>query len=752
MKNIYSFVILFLFSISLFGQSRIYPPNLNSPENGDDGQTPDVLLNWQAVTGGSIDITYELQLSQNPDMSEAVTFPRTDVTALNMSNLSFGEVYFWHVRAFDGEVGSDWSEIWSFQVLGSVVLKKPDNGAMVYSNPEITWTAITGLTAYQMQIDTSYEWKVVSSGTESDIKATFVINENDMWAAGADGLILHFDGTAWMTVESGTTSTLNSLYFVSASDGYAVGNDGIILHYDGAAWSEQVSGTSNDLTGVSFADANFGWAVGFDGIILKYTGSWAEDVSNVTNDLTGISVVNSGDVWACGLGKTILHFNGTEWSSEEIGNRDFYSISFSGPSAGWVVGRSGTIYMWDGIQWIQQTSGTTRDLLSVSFDGMSGYAVGKSGTLVVYTGSWSIADATVSSELDAVFAKDGLGLIGGVSGVLASKSGGGFDSPYAKQYSISKDSTIKTLSNLLFGETFYYRMRALNTLDTSGWTGAKSFTSYASPELKAPSNGTSGSNLRQIFSWNKYEGVIDYFFQISEDPTFETTFEGLSDSTSIPYTIQKFGTEYFWRVSTANPFDVSEWSPAWSFTTLNTVTLDSPSDDETDVNASPKYEWDVISGAARYEMNIADNPDFENASSISTTDAFYQSENTLVKNTVYYWRVRAYSSVDTTNWSDTWSFKTEGYIGIIEQFGQNSVEIYPNPSNGDFKVAINSVSNSGYQLKVFDLTGRNVFEKNGQFTAGDNQVKLDLTALNKGIYMMRIQKGDETVTKKLFIR
>lgn len=753
MKNIYSFVLLLLFSVTLFGQSRIYAPTLNAPENGAVSQPPNVLLNWYAVTGETTDITYEVQISVNPDLSEPITFPRTDVTAMNMSNLNFGEDYYWHVRAYDGETSSDWSDTWSFQVIGTVVLKLPNNGDMVYSNPAITWTAITGLTSYQLQVDTSYEWEAVNSGTENNINATFILDENNMWAAGANGLILYFDGTSWIPAESGSTATLNGLYFISETDGYAVGNGGVILHYDGLTWAENVSGTTKDLTGVSFADANSGWAVGSGGVILQYNnGTWSEEISGSTKDLTGVSVVNTGDVWVCGKAKTVLHYDGSNWSLQEVGTRDYSSISFSSPTSGWVVGKSGSIYMYDGMQWLPQVSGTSKDLLSVSFDGMLGYAVGKTGALVTYTGSWTLGDGVVSTDLNSVYIKDGLGLLGGVSGTIVSKSGAGFDSPYVKQYSISQDSVTKTLKNLLFGETLYYRMRALNTLDTSGWSGAKSFTTYASPELSSPANGTFDKDLRQVYSWKKYGGVIDYFFQISEDPEFETAFEGISDSTSILYTIQKFGTEYFWRVSTTNPDNVSEWSEAWSFTTINIVTLSSPANEATEVNVCPKYQWVGIMGAAEYELSVADNPDFVGATSIMTSDPFYQCETGLAKNTTFYWKARAYSSIDTTNWSNTWSFKTEGYIGIIEQFGQKSVDIYPNPSNGAFTVAVNSASNSAYQLKVVDLTGRVVYEAEGQFASGDNQFALNLAYLNKGIYMVSIQKGDETITKKLFIR
>jgi len=110
MKNIYSILILFLllFSISVFGQSKIYAPNLRAPENMEIDQVPDAMLDWDAVTGITLDITYEAQLATNPEFSDAVTFPQTDVTAQTMSSLLFGGTYYWHVKAFDDGNASGW--------------------------------------------------------------------------------------------------------------------------------------------------------------------------------------------------------------------------------------------------------------------------------------------------------------------------------------------------------------------------------------------------------------------------------------------------------------------------------------------------------------------------------------------------------------------------------------------------------------------------------------------------------------------
>ncbi len=75
MKKFYSILVLiFVLSISLIGQSKIYPPNLRAPLNNAEEQNPDIILDWDAVTGQTTNITYEVQLATQADFSDAVTF------------------------------------------------------------------------------------------------------------------------------------------------------------------------------------------------------------------------------------------------------------------------------------------------------------------------------------------------------------------------------------------------------------------------------------------------------------------------------------------------------------------------------------------------------------------------------------------------------------------------------------------------------------------------------------------------------
>ena len=112
--------------LSLSAQERVYTPELSLPENGAVDQMPDVLLDWNAVTGGNTGIIkYDVQMDTDPALSNPVNFETEFVTAVKMEPLVFGETYYWRVRAKDGNDISGWSDIWSFRIIRRVVLTAP---------------------------------------------------------------------------------------------------------------------------------------------------------------------------------------------------------------------------------------------------------------------------------------------------------------------------------------------------------------------------------------------------------------------------------------------------------------------------------------------------------------------------------------------------------------------------------------------------------------------------------------------------
>jgi len=759
MRNLYSIfsLIMVLITVSVFGQDRVYAPSLNLPESGEVELAPNVTLDWNAVTGGTLEVLYELQVATEVDFSDATTFPKSDLTSKEMEDLYFGTTYFWRVRAYDGEDVSEWSEEWSFTIASTIELETPNNGTMVYANPKVTWVELTGLLKYQLQIDTSYIWNNVELATTEDIFGSYVVDENDMWLVGDDGLILHYDGSIWNSMDGGTTEALNSVNFVDATHGFIVGDNGTFLSYDGTTWTAMDAGTTENLRAVAFADADNGYAVGDGGVIVKYaSGTFslevASDGSNeITEDYTGIDVLDANNYWACGSGKIVINYNGTDWTGTEAGTKDHNAIWFTSETDGWVASQSGKINHYDGTEWVEYST-SSKHLYGIAVDGGTAYAVGRDGVMWTFNGSeWEQITSGTTLDLLTIYMADGYGISAGESGVLINKAGEGFNSEWSKVISINADSTNYQFGNLLFGKPFYYRIRGINNNDTSAWSGAKSMISYDYPELDNPSDGASGEQLQVEFEWSEYDGVTRYYIEVSKFEDFSSSLNYITDTVGIIISGFNFSEEYFWRVRAEHPEDISNWTEAFSFTTIDKIELISPENDETGVTRSVRFEWEEVLGAASYEIVIDQNENFTNSEKGFVNDAYYQTISPLDENGVYYWKVRGVAGLDTSSWSNVWSFKVEGPDAIEDLFSEKSVRLYPNPSNGIFNIEINSIDAAECQIIISDMSGKEVYNSYYSAKPGSNVIGINLgDDVSKGIYMINIKRDKISVNKKMF--
>lgn len=163
MKKISFTVLLAFIAVSLAAQIKIIAPELVSPENEDDNQMPNVLLDWNAVSGIGV-ITYEVQLDEDSSFPNPSVFT-TDLTSYQMENLFFGHDYYWRVRATDDNGTGNWSEVVMFTIFDQLVLKKPNNGAddqmpdaLLKWKDNFSNVTITGVSnfEYQVSFDEAY--------------------------------------------------------------------------------------------------------------------------------------------------------------------------------------------------------------------------------------------------------------------------------------------------------------------------------------------------------------------------------------------------------------------------------------------------------------------------------------------------------------------------------------------------------------------------------------------------------------------
>jgi len=78
-------------------------------------------------------------------------------------------------------------------------------------------------------------------------------------------------------------------------------------------------------------------------------------------------------------------------------------------------------------------------------------------------------------------------------------------------------------------------------------------------------------------------------------------------------------------------------------------------------------------------------------------------------------------------------------ISITETAANSALTVYPNPGNGEFVVEMKGIEAS--RLEITDLTGKTI--KTILIPNPQQQLKVDLSKAEKGIYFFKIYTRDE---------
>ncbi len=161
-------------------------------------------------------------------------------------------------------------------------------------------------------------WVIQDSPSTASLHAIRMVSQEEGWAVGRAGTILHRVDGRWSSERSPTDEMLFGVDAVSADDVWAVGNHGVILRRRDGMWSAVESPTSARLSAVDMVDGQYGWAVGV-GVVLRYRGTaWLLDPEAPGGTFVDIHMVDRDHGLAVAVtrdGSVVLRYTGGIWES-----------------------------------------------------------------------------------------------------------------------------------------------------------------------------------------------------------------------------------------------------------------------------------------------------------------------------------------------------------------------------------------------------------------------------------------------------
>jgi hypothetical protein len=312
---------------------------------------------------------------------------------------------------------------------------------------------------------------------------------------------------------------------------------------------------------------------------------------------------------------------------------------------------------------------------------------------------------------------------------------------------------------------FYYAVSSLDrNSNESAVSNIVTVTPPGKPALALPLNGDQNQPDKVILTWHSAPGAVSYLVQLAADSLF--TAEAMVEEKTVNDTVHTVNMpegqkKYYWRVKASNAGGHSDFTQISSFKTgFPTLPAPvSPANFATGIPVSPELLWSSAQGAASYCLQIATQMSFIETSVILDTCGIADTTFTapaLGYNVLYYWRVRAVNSVDSSEWSDKFAFRTESYNAVDEDFLVPGIvrlyPNYPNPFNPGTTISFYLPRGSRVSLKVYDALGREVAVlTEGMEEEGLHKYTFNAAGLASGVYFSRLTVNGKDIIGKMIL-
>lgn len=337
----------------------------------------------------------------------------------------------------------------------------------------------------------------------------------------------------------------------------------------------------------------------------------------------------------------------------------------------------------------------------------------------------------------------------------------------------------------------------------------------AVPTLTTPADNATNQPLSVNLTWAAAANAATYTVETATDAGFTANLTSNSVSTTnYNATGLTQNTQYFWRVKAVNGCGESAYSSVFKFTTAviscntdtNSTTVNIPNSTSngteaapgestisvtnnvtiTDVNVTLNITYGYVedlrivltsptgttvellknlasNSGANFTNTVLDDAGTTAITATAPADApftnTYSPENPLSvlngENSAGDWKLSVYDNwTDDTGTIDSWSIEICGnpVLGIEDNLIKETFVMYPNPTSGTVNISFNATNTDDVTLQLFDIRGRLVNTQTFENNSGVFNKEVYFNNLEKAVYIMKVQTGNNNFTKRLVIK
>ncbi|MCO5250911.1 MAG: PKD domain-containing protein [Candidatus Kapabacteria bacterium] len=597
---------------------RVGSPVITAPVDGSTGLAVNGNATWTAVDGAT---KYRMQIATDVDFINIVEeVNNIALTNQNYSGLSNYTNYFIRVFAGDDDGEGIASATVTFRtILGIPTNLTPANGS--FAQPlagNLTWSAVTGATTYNVQISTNAAFTniVVDANTAAATYAYAGLNNNTQYfwrvRAGEDA------GFNAFSTHTSFTTLLGQVVLNTP-----VNNATGVSPLSGMFTWTALAGATNYRIQVA-TDVNFvNMVINQDGIAattFNYT-----NLNSVTTYFWRVIGYNANDAgqnsavfqFLTSLGKVALvapannavgvELNGVNFSWGAVNGAESYRLQISEQSdfSSFVVNTGGIAatstvingLMYNKTYYWRANAQNTNDGEGPFSDSRTFQTKVEAPTLLT----------PADNETDVI-----------LDGQMTWTTVPGADS-YQVQVSLFNDfsstvisatngTTTYNYSGLENNKQHYWRVRGIKNGGYGDWSTVFTFETMnlAAPVLLSPVNGKLNQFIDVTFTWESVTDATGYNFRLASDAGFTNIVASGNNlgTTSFSVTGLFKDRKYYWQVQTIGLQGVSNWSTAFNFTTIkapvvsgpNSVCQSSQAMYSTEFFDVIDYQWTVTGG------------------------------------------------------------------------------------------------------------------------------------------------------------